>query len=66
VVARDIQQHVIATLRDTVGLQTVVVNVTINDILTSEDDQLADPGDSRPSGQSPAAAFQRTRGGLPS
>jgi uncharacterized alkaline shock family protein YloU len=38
-VARDIQQHVIATLRDTVGLQTVVVNVTIDDILTGEDDQ---------------------------
>ncbi len=38
-VARDIQQHVIATLRDKVGLQTVVVNVTIDDILFSEDDR---------------------------
>jgi uncharacterized alkaline shock family protein YloU len=39
VVARDIQQHVIASLRDMVGLQTVAVNVTIDDILTGEDDQ---------------------------
>lgn len=38
-VARDIQQHVIARLRDMIGLQTVVVNVTIDDILTGEDDQ---------------------------
>jgi uncharacterized alkaline shock family protein YloU len=38
-VAQDIQQHVITALRDVVGLQTVVVNVTVDDILTSEDDQ---------------------------
>ena len=36
-VARDIQQHVIATLRDQVGLQNVTVNVTVDDILTDED-----------------------------
>src|SRR5579859_5123097 len=33
-VAREIQQHVIATLRDQIGLQTVAVNVTIDDTLT--------------------------------
>jgi uncharacterized alkaline shock family protein YloU len=38
-VAREIQQHVIAALRDRVGLQTVVVNVTVDDILTGEDVQ---------------------------
>ena len=36
--AREIQQHVIATLRDHIGLQTVTVNVTVDDVLT-EDDQ---------------------------
>jgi uncharacterized alkaline shock family protein YloU len=36
-VARDIQQHVITTLRDNIGLQTVTVNVTVDDILTDED-----------------------------
>ena len=36
-VARDIQQHVIATLRDQIGLQTVAVNVTIDDIFTDDD-----------------------------
>src|SRR6476620_2346468 len=36
-IARDIQQHVIATLRDQIGLQTVVVNVTIDDIFTDDD-----------------------------
>ena len=36
-VARDIQQHVIATLRDQIGLQTVTVNVTIDDIFTDDD-----------------------------
>jgi uncharacterized alkaline shock family protein YloU len=38
VVAREIQQQVIATLRDVVGLQTVVVNVTVDDILPGDDD----------------------------
>ena len=33
-VARDIQRHVIATLRETTGLQTVTVNVTVDDILS--------------------------------
>jgi uncharacterized alkaline shock family protein YloU len=37
-VARDSQRHVIAALRDSIGLQTVVVNVTIDDILASGDD----------------------------
>ena len=36
-VARDIQQHVIATLRDQIGLQTATVNVTIDDIFTDDD-----------------------------
>jgi uncharacterized alkaline shock family protein YloU len=35
-VARDIQQRVIATLRDQIGLQTVVVNVTVDDIFTDD------------------------------
>jgi len=38
-VARNIQQHVIAALRDSIGLQTVVVNVTVDDVLVGEDDQ---------------------------
>jgi len=38
-VARDIQQRVIATLRDSIGLETVVVNVTVDDVLIGEDDQ---------------------------
>jgi uncharacterized alkaline shock family protein YloU len=33
-VARDVQHEVIATLRDTLGLRTVTVNVTVDDILT--------------------------------
>ena len=36
-VARDIQQHVIATLRDHIGLKTVAVNVIVDDILVDED-----------------------------
>ena len=36
-VARDIQQHVIATLRDQIGLKTVAVNVIVDDILIDED-----------------------------
>jgi len=35
-VAREIQQHVIATLRDNIGLKTVTVNVTVDDILTND------------------------------
>lgn len=38
-VARDIQRQVIATLRDSIGLQTVVVNVTVDDVLGSADDR---------------------------
>ena len=41
-VARDIQRHVITTLREDVGLQTVVVNVTVDDVII-DDEQLADP-----------------------
>jgi uncharacterized alkaline shock family protein YloU len=37
-VAREIQQHVITALRDNLGLQTVAVNVTIDDVLTGESD----------------------------
>ena len=36
-VARDIQHRVIAALRDQIGLQTVVVNVTVDDIFTDDD-----------------------------
>ena len=36
-VAREIQQHVIATLRDNIGLQAVAVNVTVDDVLTDDD-----------------------------
>ena len=36
-VARDIQQHVIAALRDHIGLKTVAVNVIVDDILIDED-----------------------------
>jgi uncharacterized alkaline shock family protein YloU len=36
-VARQIQRHVIATLRDNIGLQTVTVNVNVDDILTDDD-----------------------------
>jgi uncharacterized alkaline shock family protein YloU len=38
-VAKAIQQHVIAELRDNLGLETVVVNVTIDDVLSDEDGQ---------------------------
>ena len=38
-VARDIQRHVIATLRDSIGLQAVVVNVLVDVVLASEGDQ---------------------------
>jgi uncharacterized alkaline shock family protein YloU len=36
-VARDIQRHVIATLRESTGLQTITVNVAVDDILTGDD-----------------------------
>jgi len=36
-VARDIQRHVTATLRDQVGLRSVTVNVTVDDILGADD-----------------------------
>jgi uncharacterized alkaline shock family protein YloU len=36
-IARDIQQHVTAALRDHIGLQTVAVNVIVDDVLIPED-----------------------------
>jgi uncharacterized alkaline shock family protein YloU len=36
-VALEIQRQVIATLRDDIGLQTVAVNVTVDDVLTDDD-----------------------------
>jgi uncharacterized alkaline shock family protein YloU len=36
-VAHEVQRHVIATLREQVGLQNVTVNVTIDDVLDDED-----------------------------
>lgn len=36
-VAQDIQQHVITALRDQIGLKTVAVNVTVDDILIDDD-----------------------------
>ena len=36
-VARDIQRHVIRTLREDVGLKTVVVNVTVDDVIIDEE-----------------------------
>ena len=35
-VARDVQRHVIASLRDQLGLKTITVNVTVDDILSDE------------------------------
>ena len=37
-VAQDIQRNVIASLRDSIGLKTVTVNVTVDDILDDEDE----------------------------
>jgi uncharacterized alkaline shock family protein YloU len=36
-VARNIQQHVAATVRDQIGLQNVVVNVTVDDVLLDDE-----------------------------
>jgi uncharacterized alkaline shock family protein YloU len=36
-VARDIQRRVITTLREDIGLKTVIVNVVVDDVLTDED-----------------------------
>jgi uncharacterized alkaline shock family protein YloU len=38
-IAKAIQQYVIAELRDKLGLKTVVVNVTVDDVLIDEDGQ---------------------------
>jgi uncharacterized alkaline shock family protein YloU len=38
-VARDVQQRVITALRHTIGLQTVVVNVIVDDVLDGDDGQ---------------------------
>jgi uncharacterized alkaline shock family protein YloU len=37
-VARDVQRQVITTLRHTIGLQTVVVNVTVDDVIDGHDE----------------------------
>jgi uncharacterized alkaline shock family protein YloU len=37
VAAHDIQRQVIASLRDYLGLKTIAVNVTVDDILTDDD-----------------------------
>ena len=44
-VSRDIQRNVIASLRDSIGLKTVTVNVTVDDILDDQDGQGIRPGD---------------------
>jgi uncharacterized alkaline shock family protein YloU len=36
-VARDVQRQVIRTLREDVGLKTVVVNVTVDDVIIDEE-----------------------------
>jgi uncharacterized alkaline shock family protein YloU len=36
-IARDVQRHVIAALRDQAGLRSVTVNVTVDDILEEDD-----------------------------
>jgi len=36
-IARDVQRHVIAALRDQAGLRNVTVNVTVDDILGEDD-----------------------------
>jgi uncharacterized alkaline shock family protein YloU len=38
-VARDIQRHVITALRDNLGLKTVTVNVTVDDVLTDDENK---------------------------
>jgi uncharacterized alkaline shock family protein YloU len=38
-VARDIQRHVITALRDDLGLKTVTVNVTVDDVLTDDENE---------------------------
>ncbi len=38
-VAREVQRHVIASLRDQLGLKTITVNVTVDDILSGDDEQ---------------------------
>ncbi len=38
-VAREVQRQVIASLRGQLGLKTVTVNVTVDDILSGDDDQ---------------------------
>lgn len=37
-VARDVQRQVISSLRDNLGLKTITVNVTIDDVLTGDGD----------------------------
>jgi len=57
-IARDIQRHVITSLRDSLGLQSVTVNVTVDDIL--DDDTSPGPPETRgpgpPDPRDPATA----------
>ena len=48
-IARDIQQHVIASLRDNLGLESVTVNITVDDIL----DEDTSPGGTQTGGPGP-------------
>lgn len=36
-VARDVQRHVVATLRNSLGLSSVTVNIVVDDVITDED-----------------------------
>jgi uncharacterized alkaline shock family protein YloU len=38
-VARDIQRHVITAPCDNLGLETVIVNVSVNDVLIGDEDE---------------------------
>lgn len=38
-VAREVQRHVVVTLRDQLGLKAITVNVTVDDILSDDGDQ---------------------------
>jgi uncharacterized alkaline shock family protein YloU len=51
-IARDIQRHVITALRDNLGLQSITVNITVDDIL--DDDPGPAPAGNRPPPAPPA------------
>ena len=58
-VAREIQRQVTATLRDQVGLRNVTVNVTIDDVLDS-DDEVADRPTELAAGRSSGSTTRTT------